>query len=467
MSDMPKKIACMVKRYIAQEVGAIAIMFALMVPILVGVTGMAVDYSMAYLVKQRLAQAIDAAALAAAASSTEESEIKQRVNDFFDANYPPEKLGATIDLDVQIVGDEVQVSATARYHTTFARLLGIEHVDVDADTTVVREVQGIEVVLVMDNTGSMSTNNNISALRNAASNFVYIMYGINPEDGEDADPEDLDSMATRDSDYIKVGLVPYSSSVNVGKYGLGEYPDGSYYSEEFVNNPNNLSYTTYTNSSSGWLGCILAHDYPDDTIDHEGPWDMYRYCRDEDDDPYCRINKYGKVSQKPNYNCVRTPIMPLSTSPSDLKERIDTMVAHGYTLGNYGMVWGGRVLSEDFPFEEGVAWSNEYWRKAIVMMTDGVNTMENYYTAYGATKDHNINPNDLNERFAEVCDDLKEKGAIIYTVTFYSNVSASTKEYYKACATSEDYYHDAPSQDDLVDVFETISRELSNLHIKE
>ncbi|MGH1402919.1 MAG: pilus assembly protein TadG-related protein [Alphaproteobacteria bacterium] len=455
-----------IKTFWEQTSGAIAIMFALMVPILIGIAGVSLDYSMAYLVQQRLAQALDAAALAAAASSTDESAIEQRVQDFFDANYPPEKLGVTYDLDVTIVGDEVTVSGFARYNTRFLQVLGIDEVDVDAQTTVVREVQGIEVVLVMDNTGSMNTNNNIGALRDAASNFVYIMYGIDTDEGESADPSSLDSMVTRDAEYIKVGLVPYSSSVNVGPYGFGVDPDGDAYGDVFVNNPHNLQYTTNYNHNTNWLGCVLAHDYPDDTVDHEGPWDMYRYCRDEDDDPYCRLNSYGNVSKKPNYYCPRTPVMPLSSSPTGLKESIDTMYAAGYTYGNYGMVWGGRVISPDFPFEEGVSWENEYWRKAIVMMTDGVNTMEYYYSTYGPTQDHDITPGDLDNRFAEVCDDLKEKGVIIYTVTFYSNVSESTKEYYRQCATSEDYYHDAPSQDDLVDVFETISRELSNLHIK-
>lgn len=461
------RLAECIGQYIRHTSGAIAIMFALMVPVLIGITGVSVDYSQAYLVQQRLAQALDAAALAAVASSTDEAVIKQKVKDFLDANYPQDKIGVTYDPVVTIVGDEVTVSGTAKYNTMFLVIFGIDKVDVSAETTVVREVQGIEVVLVMDNTGSMSTNNNIGALRDAASNFVYIMYGIDVEDGEDADPEDLDGMATRDTDYIKIGTVPYSSSVNVGPYGLGEDESGDPYGTAFVNNPHDLDYVNYYNNNYEWGGCVLAHDYPDDTLDHEGPWDMYRYCRDADDDPYCHLNWYGNVRRYPNYHCPRTPIMPLSTSPSALKGNIDTMNASGFTYGNYGMVWGGRVLSDDYPFEEGVDWDNQYWRKAIIMMTDGVNTMNYYYSTYGPTQDHNITPSDLNERFAEVCDDLKEKGALIYTITFYSNVSDSTKEYYRDCATSEDYYHDAPDQEDLIEVFETIGRELSNLHIKE
>ncbi len=447
--------------------GAIALMFGLMLPVLVGVAGLSLDYSQAFLVKQRLAQALDAAALAAAASSTDEAVITQKVKDFFEANYPPDKLGVTFDPVVTLVGDEIIVTGNAYYNTTFLSVLGIDTINVDASTTVLREVQGVEVVLVMDNTGSMWTNNNIGALRDAASNFVYIMYGIDTDDGASADPSLLDSMVTRDTDYIKIGLVPYSSSVNVGPYGLGEDKNGDYYSAPFVNNPHDIPYTT-TFWSEDWMGCVLAHDYPDDTLDHEGPWDMYRFCRDLDtDDPYCLEDYYDAGWLIHNYHCPETPLTPLITSPTELKNSIDNMEAAGFTYGNYGMVWGGRVISPEFPFEEGVAWDNQYWRKVIVMMTDGVNTMNYWYSTYGPTQDHNITPSDLDDRFTEVCNDLKSKGAIIYAVTFYSGVSENTKDLYRQCATSEDYYHDAPDQEDLIDAFETISRELSNLYIKE
>ena len=149
-----------------------------------------------------------------------------------------------------------------------------------------------------------------------------------------------------------------------------------------------------------------------------------------------------------------------------LLDNIDNMQASGHTLGNYGMVWGHRVLSPEYPFEEGAEWDSLYWRKAIVMMTDGVNTMNNTYSAYGPTSDHNVRPNDLNERFAEVCENLKDQDVLIYTITFTGGVSESSKQYYKDCATSLDNYHHAPTQDELLEVFESISRNLSNLHIK-
>lgn len=452
--------------YVRSVSGAIAILFALMAPVVVGAAGMALDFSQAYLVQQRLAQALDAAALAGAASSTDATVIEQKIKQFFEINYPPEKIGATIEPHVVIDGDEVYVSGNAYYNTWFLRVIGIDEIDLVAETVVQREVQGIEVVLVMDNTGSMSTNNNIQSLRTAARNFVYILYGIPVPDGTDYDPAQLDSHITRDKRYIKIGLVPYSTSVNVGPYGLGQDPNGNSYGSPFVNNPLGLSYTTNAGSSN-WLGCVLANNYNTDTTDNAGPWDMYRYCRDDQDRAVCDTDWRGRPRRGPNNICPRTPLMPLTNNVEGLWRSIDSMNADGYTLGNIGMVWGYRVLSEDFPFTEGSSWHNEYWRKVIVMMTDGVNTMHQYYTAYGPTQDHNLRPSDLNERFAEVCEHAKADGAIIYTITFAGGVDEDTKDYYRDCATNEDQYHHAPSQEDLVEVFEQISRELSQLHIKQ
>jgi hypothetical protein len=141
------------------------------------------------------------------------------------------------------------------------------------------------------------------------------------------------------------------------------------------------------------------------------------------------------------------------------------MEAEGHTLGNFGLVWGWRVISPEFPFQEGSPYGDREWDKVIIMMTDGVNTMHPYYSAYGPTYTHNVDPGDLNEKMEDVCHNIKQEDILLYTITFESGVDENTKDYFRNCASSPDKYHDAPSQEDLITVFEQISRELSNLHI--
>lgn len=494
-------------QYLRQTGAAIAIMFGVMAPVLIGITGLSIDYSHAFLVKQRLALALDAAALAGAAAATQEDDIRQRVLDFFKANYPEEEIGFVFEPVVQVIGDEVYVSGTARYDTFFLKVLGIDSLNIEASTIVQREVQGLEVVLVLDNTGSMATNNNIDSLKTGSENFINIMFD-----------------AASNPDFVRIGMVPYSNSVRVGRYGLGQNPDGSAYDgDAFVTLPSGVSYTTSRNSTTGWYGCVVEHKeagytaaathvnnsygqlwrdgtawdghgwnaastsndpYDYDTLDnYDGPWDIYMFGKIISQGQTCGSGYSGCSnctasgskcnstycycrSNKTSQGCPYAYITPITSDRDELLENIDDMQPDGNTLGNIGMAWGARVLSPEAPFEEGVEWDNPYWKKAIVMMTDGDNTENGTYSSYWFTSRNNMSVTKFNNRFAETCEALKDKGVTIYTVTFTSGINQNTKDYYRECASSEDQYFDAPSQEELIDAFEKIARELSNLHIK-
>ena len=183
-------------------------------------------------------------------------------------------------------------------------------------------------------------------------------------------------------------------------------------------------------------------------------------------------NHYG-----PNNWCNKSYILPLSSNQEKITDRIDDLYASGSTLGNLGMAWGYRVVSPAEPFDEGSAYSDEKWQKAVVMMTDGDNYINSHYSGYGGFTQHNVDVNDLNDRLEETCANMKAKDILVYTITFsyqtgtsggvpVYNIDDSTREVYERCATEPSKYYDALGQEELIDVFETISRELSNVHIK-
>ncbi|MEM6780368.1 MAG: vWA domain-containing protein [Pseudomonadota bacterium] len=484
---MLKTIIKTFRNYLLITGGAAAVVFGVTVPVVVTAVGMTVDMSQAFVTRERLSRALDAAALAGAAMETnDESLIQDRVDRFLTANYPDDVIGQRITMDVELdtENDLLTVSARAKLDTAFMGIIGKDVIYVDAETTVQREVRGLEVVLVLDNTGSMNTNNNIGALKDATLGFIDIMYE-----------------AIEDDDEVRIGLVPYSSSVNVGPYGIGldeagvPLPSGG-----FVETPADDIYYDYTHNNfynddeygiaevdlvydqtnfGQWHGCVLAEEYPLDTEDHAGPWQMYRY-----DFNGSTNNWYSNNWQRlggtwytngdnynsyygPNYHCPRQKIVPLTNNRAVLEAATNNMGAEGFTLGNYGMVWGWRVISPELPFDEGSEYTDPEWEKAVIMMTDGNNTMNHAYTAYGLTNTHSVRPDEENARFIEVCDNMKEENVLIYTVTFYSNISDDTKEFYRECATDPTKYYDAPSQEDLEVVFAKIARELSKLHITE
>ena len=458
-------------RYVRDTSAAIALMFALMAPVVVGSAGMALDFAQAYLVQQRLSQAIDAAALAAAAISSDAGTIEQKVKDFFNVNYPPEKLGATFEPVVIVEGNLVTVTGHAQYHTFFLNVIGIDEIDVNASTEVQREVQGIEVVLVLDNTGSMSYNNNIGTLRTATCEFTEILFGTFDPDRTDDCLERFGSFVEPVNEFVSIGLVPYSGSVNTGPYGLGFDDAGGAYDTSFLNNPAGLSFSNDGNTDL----CVVEQDDGTDVLDYDGPWDMYRWCRDvNDDSPVCDYDTVSGVRQprrSANNRCPRAAVLPLTDDMEALKNRTAEMRASGTTSGNIGMVWGWRMLSPDFPFTEGVYWENQAYRKVIVMMTDGNNVFSRPYSAYGVEGTHTVNSNgDLDRRLETTCENMDRLDNVtVYTVTFEDrdgSIDDDTRELYENCAANGGSHTHVRSAEELRDVFRDIAQELSNLRIK-
>ena len=188
--------------------GSMALVGFATVPVVafIGISG---DTTVGYLVKSRLTAAVDSAGLAAA------REVDADLRDadlamFFDANFPQDYLGATIDgphLTVSDDGYRLEITASASVPTNFMRVIGIDAVTVNARTVIERARSGMELVLVMDNTGSMCCDDNsgskIVAMKTAAQSLIDILFG---------DDEQIEN--------FWVGLVPYTSMVNIGDVTL-------------------------------------------------------------------------------------------------------------------------------------------------------------------------------------------------------------------------------------------------------
>ena len=439
-------------------------LFALSVPVVVAAVGVSVDLSKAHITKERLSRALDAAALATAGKGiTDQSEAEASVNEYLQANYPPEKMGYTYDVEVVPTETTLSVTAHASVETSFMSLVGINDITVSSYSEVKREVQGIEVVLVLDVTGSMSSY--ISTLEDAVKMFVNRMCD------EDECPAN-----------VKIGYVPFSVSVNVGPYGLGLDEDGAYYDTPFVNNPYGKEWGT---GFDDWLGCVLAANGYDTDPTYEGNWEMYRNSLaystsssyyDYESYSHYTTNKKGKKTyyyHSYNYMCNSSYITPLTNDKSRLLAKAD-FNANGWTLINLGFLWGIRVLTPDYPFTEGAPWSDDVTKRVIVVMTDGNNDLpdggsgSSQYSAYGPANTDGVNESDLDSRLSEVCTTAKnDYGIEVYTITFSSGVDADTEALFEACASEPDNYYDVDSASDLGDVYNDIAKELSNLYVSE
>ena len=127
------------------------------------------------------------------------------------------------------------------------------------------------------------------------------------------------------------------------------------------------------------------------------------------------------------------------------------------------MIWGIRALSPDAPFtggEDYITFADEGGRKAIMLMSDGANTVSPNNSGWHNRSD----VSQANGYVEDICDEAKDAGIEVYTVAFDLD-DEDTKDMLKDCATDESYYYDAEDADDLQAAFNSIGRELSELAI--
>ena len=426
--------------------GAVIILWALAaVPIVVGV-GAAVDLSRAYMARSRLAFALDAAGLAAGAAGETETQMQAIAEQYFAANYPNDLPGTPSKPDLSVDGGVIRVSGTVTLEPTLLKLIGQKDFTVAASAEVLRK--GLEVALVLDNTGSMK-GSKLSALRQASQDLIDILFEV---------PELTSN--------LRVGIVPYSASVNLGDAALG-----------IVSGVDPSEYDP--SDDEKWNGCVSARSYPDDVRDDPGggghEWFQYLWASASDNnwpvanmDPALCNNSTG-----PNLGCP-TPITPLTNDKTVLDTAVDAMEAwcRGGTFSNVGMVWGWRVLSPEAPYTDALPYDTPGYDKVAILMTDGVNGyFQQDYAAYGRLAEGNLGTTsksqaktELNNRLSEVCTNMKAAGIIIYTIVFKLN-NETTKTIYKNCATDLGKYFESDNNGALEKAFRDIAEELINLRV--
>ncbi len=140
--------------------GQIAILTGLVLLVLVGVTGLALDSGLGYMLRARLNSALDAAAIAAARSVVvSEAAAVKSANDFFAANYPTDLWGSTPTLDSVVVTPDqgrwiIDVAATATVPVNVMGVFGFNLLTVKSVAQVVRK--DLDLAFVMDTTDSMA-----------------------------------------------------------------------------------------------------------------------------------------------------------------------------------------------------------------------------------------------------------------------------------------------------------------------
>lgn len=142
-------------------------------------------------------------------------ELVEYAQDFFDANLPDYLDLDDIEFSFAITSEEkiddegapytqksALASATLTYDTHLARVMGHDEWVNNLSSAVAMGNLTVELVLVMDNSGSMGSNSKIVTARDTSKDLVDAIFN--------------GAGASNKEDPVKFALVPFAASVNIG-----------------------------------------------------------------------------------------------------------------------------------------------------------------------------------------------------------------------------------------------------------
>lgn len=414
--------------------GSYAVIFAIsLVPILIAI-GAAVDLSQAYIVKQRMARALDAAGLAVGGMTGQtNAQLQTMAQNYFNANYPASKIGVPAALQVTPNGNVVTLSVTATMPTAIMGIVGINTLNIGTTSQVTRMGKKLEVVLVLDTTGSMGSSSKLSTMKTAAKDLI-----------------DKVSAAAVNTGDVKIAIVPFTVDVKVGtSYKSADWikwdwttPKGKSCSYQWISTGKNSGYydyvctdKSYSINKNNWKGCV---------IDRDQNYDISKSAAISSND--------ATLYPADNDDCYTETLMPLSTDWTALKSKINDLDASGNTNTTIGMVWGWQMVTQGSTLSLAAAPANNL-DKVIVFLTDGDNTENRFSTSQSS----------IDARTASLCTDIKASGVIVYTI----RVMNGNETILKNCASDSGKYFSVTSASQLTTVFSSIAQALSNLRVSQ
>ncbi|MEQ1931171.1 MAG: TadE/TadG family type IV pilus assembly protein [Parvularculaceae bacterium] len=389
--------------------GNIAVLFALMlVPMLVA-GGAGLDFARTAQARAVTQEAADAALLRVSRLRTErpsmtDAELSAAARSIFDKATAAFTDLTISDFDVAFdpETEAFSLDVGAAMPTRLVRAVGYETLDVSAHSEVqLGAPPYLEVVLALDNTGSMNDGGKLDTLKASASTLVETLF---------------ENAATD----VKVGLVPFAQYVNVGVANAGA---------AWLEAP-----------PAGWTGCVGSRNYPLNTEDG------------------------GYAARVPAIADTTCPsaIQPLTSDKGAILAAVDGMKGDGWTYIAEGVAWGWRVLSEQAPFSDGLSASEIDKRggvKALIVLTDGMNTRAPSYPLHDSADTASADA--LTSR---LCAEAKKDGLVVYTIAF-DVTDAGVRSLLEDCGTTPKHYFEPSSASELSTAFGKIAQSLRNLSL--
>ena len=422
----------MLVRFLENCRGGVAPLMGILALPLMGSVGVAVDYSRASSARTAFQAALDSTALMLSKTAATQStaDLQTTATNTFNALFTRTDVSniAIATNYVSSNGSKIILDGSATISTNFLSVLGYSRLNITASTTSTWGNTRLRVALVLDNTGSMSSSNKMTALKTASQNLLT----------------QLKTAAVTDAD-IYVSIIPFSKDVNVGadkfnetwlRWDLWDAENGTCSNSSYHSQSSCVSHNKIWTpaSHSTWNGCVTDRDQNFDT---------------KNDAPVAG----GTLYPAEQYSSCSAPLMQLSNDWTSLSGKIDEMQPNGNTNQAIGLQMGWQSLTAP-PFTVPAMDTNYTYNQVIILLTDGLNTEDRWYT----------NQSSIDTREQKTCDNIKSAGITLYTVQVNTG-NDPTSTLLKNCASDPSKFFLLTSSTEIVTTFNQIGTALSNLRL--
>jgi Flp pilus assembly protein TadG len=451
MKSMLVRLRNQIRRFAAARDGNMAITFGLLsLPVVVAMGG-AVDYTRANAIKADLQSALDATALmvSKSAGSMTTDQVQSAAQNYFAALFNnPAGYSYTVTATLDTAGSSLTLDGVTTVKTEFLHIypVRLENIDVKATATAKWGTSRLRVALVLDVSGSMLQASKLPTLKTAAKNLLTQLQGAATTNGD-----------------VYVSIIPFNKMVNIGKntyqqawlrWDLWEQLNGS------CSKSSNKTKTTCTLAGGTWTaanhttwsGCVTDRDQDYDTTNTAPSTAVTGTL--------IPASEYGLSYGGSFFNFCPDEMMSLSYDWAALKAKIDSLDAPalGTTNQAIGLQWGFQSLTAS-PFTIPPKNSNYTYSEVIILMSDGLNTENRWYT-FGQSGAQAA----IDAREQITCNNVKAKGIIVYTIHVNTD-GDPTSTLLRNCATTTDKFFLLTSADQMVTTFNTIGVQLTSLRL--
>ena len=355
-----RRCADAARAFTREESGAVVAFTLMALVLFLTIAGLGIDTMRQEMERTRLQATLDRAVLAGAGQATE-FEPRTVVEDFFAKSGMSEFLSAEADGDIVTTLNSAKVSAQASMtmDTYLMQLSGVDTLSAGGASTAEMRIPKLEVVMVLDVSGSMNSNNKIGNLKVAAKQFVSTILN-NSEPGNTV-----------------ITLVPFSWAVTPPQtiYETLAVDEEHQYSTCLAFREQDYSHATLTSGASALSGGVPVNQmiYTSVYGDFDNLNSSWRSC----------------------YTDEYMQILPYSSNEAQLHAKIDSFQADGNTSAHEGMNWGAALIDPSFrqvsaqlisanemdPALSAVPadYTEPETLKVIVLMGDGANTTSFFF----------------------------------------------------------------------------------------